>query len=169
MLKNRLIFALLNDSGNYCLSRNFYLQAVGDLDWVKEYYNLNAIAFSIDELIVLNVKRGDKEMHKFAEDIIKLTKNFFVPVAAGGGIRKIEDAYLLLNSGADKLVVNTSIISFPSFGPSIPTFFNSLISNYFPSQFQYLYLDCINHSCAPINLNRLGYEKEKYCWKLELN
>ena len=55
MAKSRLIFTLLMQNGVYMLSRNFSLQSVGDLNWVREYYNFDAIAFSIDELIVLNV------------------------------------------------------------------------------------------------------------------
>lgn len=114
MLKSRLIFTLLMQNGTYMLSRNFNLQYVGDLSWIKKYYNFNAIAFSIDELIVLNVERENKNIEQFSKNLIKLNKNCFMPVAAGGGIRAMEDAYILLNSGADKLVVNTPLITQPS-------------------------------------------------------
>jgi len=113
MLKNRLIFTLIYNNGSYMLSRNFRIQTVGDLDWLKENYNFNAIAFSIDELVVLNVERKHKNIDKFSDHLIQLSKNCFLPISAGGGIRSLEDGYKLLNSGVDKLVVNTPIIEQP--------------------------------------------------------
>lgn len=114
MLKKRLVFALLWKNGKFCLSRNFKLQQAGDLMWIEKNYNFKVIAFSIDELVVLNVSRGDKEMTTFAAQVTELTRGCFVPLAAGGGIRSIDDAMLLLRSGADKLVVNTSLSRDPS-------------------------------------------------------
>ena len=57
MLKKRLIFTLLYDSGYFSLSRNFRLQRVGDLKWLKENYNFEYISRYIDELIVLDVSK----------------------------------------------------------------------------------------------------------------
>jgi len=125
MAKNRLIFTLLMQEGVYQLSRNFSLQAVGDLNWIKEHYNFNAIAFSIDELIVLNVVRGQKNVEKFSSNLIELNKNCFMPITAGGGIRSLDDAYLLLNSGADKLVINTPLIKDPELVKSLVKTFGS--------------------------------------------
>ncbi len=113
MLKNRLIFTLVYNNGSYMLSRNFRIQTVGDLEWLKENYNFNAIAFSIDELIVLNVERKHKNIDDFSNHLIQLSKNCFLPISAGGGIRSLDDAYKLLNSGVDKLIVNTPIIEQP--------------------------------------------------------
>lgn len=109
MAKNRLIFTLLLDHGTYQLSRNFSLQAAGDLNWLKDFYDFNSIALSIDELVVLNVDRGERDMQRFAQNVAELSQGCFMPMAAGGGIRSLKDAYLLLHSGADKLVVNTPV------------------------------------------------------------
>ena len=125
MLKSRLIFALLMKDGSYQLSRNFNLQDVGNLNWIKKYYNFNAIAFSIDELIVVNVERGKKNIKKFCENLLKLNENCFMPIAAGGGIRSLDDAYLILNSGADKLIVNTPLIDNPALVESLVETFGS--------------------------------------------
>lgn len=38
-----------------------------------------------------------------------LTLGCFVPIAAGGGVRSLDDARLLLHSGADKVVLNTPL------------------------------------------------------------
>jgi cyclase len=89
------------------LSRNFNLQNVGDLEWLKDNYDFHAIASSIDELVVLNVDRDEKRSDEFAKIVSELAKDCFVPLAAGGGIDSIQDAYKLLNAGADKLVLNS--------------------------------------------------------------
>ena len=36
MLKKRIIFTLLYKDGSFCLSRNFNLQKVGNLNWIKK-------------------------------------------------------------------------------------------------------------------------------------
>src|SRR2546425_11322931 len=113
MVKNRLLFTLLMHNGTYMLSRNFRLQAVGDLDWIKECYDFDAIAYSIDELVVLNVTRGDKNVESFAEHVSELVKNCMVPIACGGGIRSMEGAFRFLGSGAGQLGVNTALVKQP--------------------------------------------------------
>ncbi len=107
MLKKRLIFTLLYDNGYFVLSRNFRLQRVGNLEWLQQNYNFSDIAFCIDELIVLDVSRDPRDAGFFCETLQALTAGCFVPITVGGGVRSVEDAYQLLRSGADKIVVNT--------------------------------------------------------------
>ena len=114
MLKNRLIFTLLYNDGNYMLSRNFRLQKVGNLDWLKSAYHFDAIAFSIDELIILNVGRETKDINAFTKHLTVLTKECFMPLAVGGGIRSLADGYSLMHAGADKLVVNSILFDDPT-------------------------------------------------------
>ncbi len=109
MLKKRLIFALLYDQGNFMLSRNFRLQKVGDLSWLEKNYNFSHIAFSIDELVVLDVSRKERDINRFSDDLKTLAKGCFVPIAAGGGVRTLEHARILLQSGADKVIINTPL------------------------------------------------------------
>lgn len=109
MLKKRLIFTLLYNQGQFMLSRNFRLQKVGDLKWLQTNYNFSHISFSIDELIVLDVTRGEKNTEAFCGALKLLAEGCFVPIAAGGGVRTIEHARTLLRSGADKVVVNTPL------------------------------------------------------------
>jgi imidazole glycerol-phosphate synthase subunit HisF len=110
MLKKRLIFTLLFNKGNFMLSRNFRLQKVGNANWLKNSYNFEHIAFSIDELILLDVTRNDRDIILFSEAIRSIVDTCFIPVSAGGGIRSEEDAIILMNSGADKLVINTVMV-----------------------------------------------------------
>ena len=95
------------------LSRNFRLQKVGDLEWLQKNYNFSQIAFYIDELIILDVSRNKRDMGKFCDHVQALTEECFVPIAAGGGIRSLENAQKLLRSGADKIVINTLIFENP--------------------------------------------------------
>jgi cyclase len=113
VLKKRIIFTLLYDSGYFMLSRNFRLQRVGDLNWLKENYNFARIAFYIDELLVLDVSRQGKGSPAFYENLKDLAKGCFVPIAAGGGVTTIDTAKSLLRYGADKVVVNTALFSQP--------------------------------------------------------
>jgi len=113
MLKKRVIFTLLYDKGSFMLSRNFRLQKVGDLRWLQKNYNFSQISFSIDELIILDVSRDERNEEKFRDHVRALTGECFVPIAAGGGIRSLEQARKLLHSGADKVVVNTIVCEAP--------------------------------------------------------
>lgn len=109
MLKKRLIFTLLYQNGHFVLSRNFRLQKVGNLQWLQSNYNFSHISYSIDELIVLDVSRGQKKPEEFCAALKQLSEGCFVPIAAGGGIRTIDAARNLLRSGADKVVVNSAL------------------------------------------------------------
>jgi len=91
------------------LSRNFRLQKVGDFNWLKKHYNFEKIAFSIDELIILDVSRNNRDIVKFSNVVKEVISNVFIPVSVGGGIRDLNDADLLLKSGADKIVLNSSL------------------------------------------------------------
>jgi len=109
MLKKRLIFTLLYDQGDFMLSRNFRLQKVGDLSWLKNNYDFSHISYSIDELVVLDVSRGTRDLNMFTEALRILSEGCFVPIAAGGGVNSVDTAFKLLRSGADKIIVNTPL------------------------------------------------------------
>lgn len=111
MLKKRVIFTLLYDRGTFMLSRNFRLQKVGNIQWLKKNYNFSKVAFSIDELVILDVSRSEADKNQFYENIQSLTEECFIPIAAGGGVKSIEDAQHLLRSGADKVVINSILAS----------------------------------------------------------
>jgi cyclase len=113
MSKKRVIFTLLFDGSDFVLSRNFRLQKVGNLDWLRKNYQFEKTARSIDELIVLNVCRSESSINDFAQALKTITFGCFVPVTAGGGVRSLEDATLLLRSGADKIVLNTLLHTDP--------------------------------------------------------
>ena len=111
MLKKRIIFTLLYDSGFFMLSRNFRLQKVGNLDWLQNHYNFGHISFYIDELVILDVSRGARDFDLFCDSLKALSKGCFIPIAAGGGVRTVDQARQLLRSGADKIVINTPLFT----------------------------------------------------------
>jgi imidazole glycerol-phosphate synthase subunit HisF len=91
------------------LSRNFRLQKVGDLNWLQTNYVFSNISLSIDELIILDVSRENRNSETFCEQLKILSQDCFIPIAAGGGVQTLEHASRLLRSGADKIVINSSL------------------------------------------------------------
>jgi cyclase len=114
VLRKRVIFTLIYSDGYFMQSRNFRLQRVGDLRWLQENYHIETTARSIDELIVLNASRGEKQHQDFSHTIENLVEKVFIPIAVGGGIRSVGDAERFFAAGADKLVVNSVIEEAPS-------------------------------------------------------
>lgn len=114
MLKKRLIFTLLLSEGNFQLSRNFNLQKVGNLGWLYDCYNLEAITKSVDELVILNVARDpQKSQDQFLEVVQSLGRNCFIPISLGGGICSLQDAFRYMDCGADKLVLGNALFKNP--------------------------------------------------------
>lgn len=113
MLRKRIIFTLIYCDGFFMQSRNFRLQKVGDINWLNKNYQFQKIAFSLDELIILNASRNTKDTAQFAKSVTQLAQNVFIPVTAGGGIKSMQDAELLFTDGADKIVLNSSLYNNP--------------------------------------------------------
>ena len=107
MLKKRLIFTLLYADGYFMQSRNFNIQKVGDINWLRKNYNLNSISNYIDELIILDISRAKRSLDEFIMNLKKISKEFFIPITAGGGIRTFNHASRLLRNGADKILINS--------------------------------------------------------------
>lgn len=115
MLRKRIIFTLIYADGFFMQSRNFRLQKVGDINWLKKNYQFQKISFSLDELIILNASRNEKDMQHFSNVVMEISQDVFIPVSAGGGIRSMEDAERLFNYGADKIVLNSVLHGNPDF------------------------------------------------------
>lgn len=113
MLRKRIIFTLIYADGYFNQSRNFRLQKVGNINWLEQNYKFKEISYFLDELIVINATRDNKEINTFAKELKKIIHNVFIPITAGGGITSINDAKLLFNSGADKLIINSILYTKP--------------------------------------------------------
>uniref|UniRef100_UPI0040473F1C HisA/HisF-related TIM barrel protein n=1 Tax=Algoriphagus sp. TaxID=1872435 RepID=UPI0040473F1C len=115
MLRKRIIFSLIYSDGFFNQSRNFRLQRVGDEKWLENNYKFSKIAHSLDELILIDASKPNKNIQKFSETITKIVEHVFIPICAGGGINNVCDAELLFNSGADKVLLNSSLFDKPNF------------------------------------------------------
>ena len=104
----RIIYALLYTKGQFHLSRNFSLQRVGDVNWLKKNYGFGETCNFIDELMIINVTKNPDENDKkiFFEDVNLLREKIFVPLTLGGGIRNFKDAKKYFENGADKILIN---------------------------------------------------------------
>ena len=109
MLKKRLIFSLLYEKKIFHLSRNFRLQEVGNLEWLKKNYNFGLIKKSVDEIILLDISREESDLDNFIITIKEFIKDYFIPLSVGGKINSIETATKYINAGADKLVINSNL------------------------------------------------------------
>jgi cyclase len=113
MAKKRLVFTLLYQQGGFYLSRNFRLQRVGDLNWLQDNYNFASIATAIDELVILDVSRDENDRVAFCSVAAQVSAQCFMPLVLGGGISSLAEAEILVSNGADKLLLNTALVTNP--------------------------------------------------------
>ncbi|MBL6857136.1 MAG: imidazole glycerol phosphate synthase cyclase subunit [Pelagibacteraceae bacterium] len=104
----RIIFALLYSKGEFYLSRNFRLQKVGNVNWLKNNFGFGKTCDFIDELIIININPNPTtdDFKKYFKDVKKLREKIFVPITLGGGVRTIDNAKQYFENGADKILIN---------------------------------------------------------------
>ena len=96
MLKKRIIIVLTFKDGILYRTKNFK----PDYRYTKNFIDF----WSIDELVLIDV--SEKKFQKTFLDTIKFfSKNCFVPISVGGGIKTLENAELYFNYGADKIIL----------------------------------------------------------------
>lgn len=85
------------------------LRVLGDAErFASRYY-----ADDIDEIIFIDAVASLYGRNSLVDILSRVAENVFVPVVAGGGVRSIDDAQRLLESGADKVAINTAAIEYP--------------------------------------------------------
>lgn len=85
------------------------LRVVGSAeDFASRYYDEG-----IDEIIFVDAVASLYGRNSLLEILSQVARNVFVPIVAGGGVRTVDDARRLLESGADKVAVNTAAIEHP--------------------------------------------------------
>ncbi|MDD1742688.1 MAG: imidazole glycerol phosphate synthase subunit HisF, partial [Methanotrichaceae archaeon] len=77
-------------------------------DLAAKYYHDGA-----DEIVFLDITASHDRRDTMVSVIRQTSKEVFVPLAVGGGIRSIEDARVVFNAGADKIAINTSALNRP--------------------------------------------------------
>jgi imidazole glycerol-phosphate synthase subunit HisF len=66
-----------------------------------------------DELVVLDIAAARDNRPTFLETIRRSAEQLSIPLAAGGGIRSLEDARSVVRAGADKVTLNTAAVERP--------------------------------------------------------
>lgn len=68
-----------------------------------------------DEITFLDITASHENRDTIVDVVKEVAKEVFIPLTVGGGIRKLEDIYKLLNVGCDKVSINSSAIKNPDF------------------------------------------------------
>lgn len=74
-------------------------------NFAEKYYSEN-----IDELILQDVVASLYKRNQLNEITKKISQNIFIPITVGGGIRSIEDISKALDSGADRVSINSAAV-----------------------------------------------------------
>ncbi|GFE51059.1 imidazole glycerol phosphate synthase cyclase subunit [Roseobacter cerasinus] len=61
-----------------------------------------------DELLLMDAVASLYERNSLLDIVKRVATDVFVPMTVGGGVRSVEDAKVLLSSGADKVAINTA-------------------------------------------------------------
>ena len=86
------------------------LRDAGDpVELSKRYYDQGA-----DELTFLDVTATTEERATMYDVVRRTAEQVFIPLTVGGGVRSAEDVARLLESGADKVGVNSAAIARPA-------------------------------------------------------
>ncbi len=85
-------------------------RAIGDpLSQAKIYE-----AQLVDELILVDLERTEESWSVLLKTLEAMAKHLATPLAVGGGVHSFEQVQALLDSGADKVVLNSAALEQPS-------------------------------------------------------
>jgi len=87
------------------------LRVLGNPEYFAEYYYNEGI----DELVYIDVVASLYNRNNLSDLIKRTASNIFVPLTVGGGIRSLDDIKKVLDSGADKVYLNTAAVNDPYF------------------------------------------------------
>lgn len=105
MLKQRLIPTLLLRNGRMVKGVQFdNYRDTGDPVFASKVYN----AQYVDELVFLDIDATNESRPTNREIIARVSKECFMPLTIGGGIKSIDDIRELLLVGADKVTINSA-------------------------------------------------------------
>ncbi|OGF67999.1 MAG: imidazole glycerol phosphate synthase subunit HisF [Candidatus Fischerbacteria bacterium RBG_13_37_8] len=111
MLAIRIIACLDIEEGKVVKGIKFKgIQDVGNPVEFARYYNEQ----EVDELVFLDIGASYKSKEILIDVVHAVSKEVFIPLTVGGGLRSIEDIRKVLNAGADKVALCTSAIENPA-------------------------------------------------------
>jgi len=110
MLAKRIIPCLDVKDGRVVKGVNFLnLQDAGDPVVQAQFYDEQGA----DEIVFLDITASHERRDILLDVVRRTAEVVFIPLTVGGGIRTAEDARLLLESGADKISINTAAVKNP--------------------------------------------------------
>ena len=112
MLAKRIIPCLDVHNGRVVKGVNFLnLRDAGDPVEIASRYETEGA----DELVFLDIT-ASHEKREIILDVVKRTSEvIFMPLTVGGGIRTVDDIRILLESGCDKVSINSAAVKDPDF------------------------------------------------------
>lgn len=89
-------------------------------EFARRYYQAG-----IDEILYIDAVASLYGRNNLVDVVERTTRDIFVPLTVGGGVKSVEDVESLLRAGADKIAVNTAAISNPKLLSEIAKNFGS--------------------------------------------
>lgn len=110
MFAKRIIPCLDVKDGRVVKGVNFVnlIDAGDPVEAAKEYNRQGA-----DELVFLDITATSDNRASMYDMIRRTAEQVFIPLTVGGGIRTVEDIRRMLNSGADKVSLNSAAVREP--------------------------------------------------------
>eukprot|EP00831_Metopus_contortus_P039987 TRINITY_DN3130_c0_g1_i5.p1 TRINITY_DN3130_c0_g1~~TRINITY_DN3130_c0_g1_i5.p1 ORF type:complete len:433 (-),score=92.76 TRINITY_DN3130_c0_g1_i5:915-2213(-) len=110
MLAKRIIPCLDVTGGRVVKGVNFVdlIDAGDPVEAAVEYNRQGA-----DELVFLDITATSDNRSTMVDVIRRTAEQVFIPLTVGGGIREVKDMRLMLNSGADKVSINSAAVANP--------------------------------------------------------
>lgn len=110
MLKIRIIPTLLLRNGRMVKGKQFNnYRDTGDPIYATRIYN----AQYVDELVFMDIDATNENRTTNIDIIAQVSKECFMPLTIGGGIKSCEQIRELLKAGADKVVINSEALANP--------------------------------------------------------
>ena len=112
MLAKRIIPCLDVKDGRVVKGVNFVnLRDAGDPVEIAAIYEKEGA----DELTFLDITASHEKRNILLDIVARTAEKVFMPLTVGGGVRNLDDIRNLLNSGADKVAINTAALQNPEF------------------------------------------------------
>jgi cyclase len=122
MLKKRIIPCLDIKDGRVVKGIQFLeLKDAGNPVELASFYSKNGA----DELVFLDISATLEKRKTLINLVAQLSKEINIPFTVGGGIQSVDDARLLLQSGADKVSINSAAVVNPELITQISDAFGS--------------------------------------------
>ena len=122
MLKNRLIPVIIVKGELIVQSFNFKrFLPIGNIKTAIEFF----VNWDVDEIIILDIDATTQAREPRLDVIELASRECFVPLTVGGGVRSIDTIKNILRAGADKVSINTYAMDNPKFITEAAAYFGS--------------------------------------------